>query len=472
MLQVQTPYQQFFDLDGTPLDNGSIYIGVLGQNPETNPIAIFWDEAGAIPAQQPLKTSNGYAVRSGTPSLVFASDENYSLTVKDTHGRIVVTTSSATIALGFLQLGVGAVPRTMVDKVRESVSVKDFGADPSGLQDSSNGFQLAGNESPIVYVSGGVFLVNTAPTFSTPVTFLVHSDAALTGPGGVAMGYTETTNEQYLQVKTTEVDFASVAVRRNASHVGGTPGNVSCGIRSDIYVGPDVDNFEWSILGRVYNEALDGENVGVYGQGIRAGIGATWAGVFEAIDLTDLPDPTKGLVGIEVDVRANGTDINKNRVGIDLVITKQDLDGSPCEATYGYRTSNGTGDTDSYFSSSFAVTARSVVGFDTAEGIVTSAAFRMAQGQGFAFDSAIQNQLSYDGVGIHYKVAGATQIRLDADGSVSLNAARFKITGSWSSGAQAPTLGANKPGTTGGGPDNWASIIIDGVQFWIPVWAN
>jgi len=96
MLQVQSPLQQFFGLSGDPLDDGSIYIGTAGQNPETNPIAVFWDEDGTLPAVQPLKTSNGYLVRSGTPARVYVGTADYSMTARDRKGRVVFNTANVT----------------------------------------------------------------------------------------------------------------------------------------------------------------------------------------------------------------------------------------------------------------------------------------------------------------------------------------------------------------------------------------
>lgn len=407
---------------------------------------------------------------SGTPAL---KRRNATNTAWEDLGVTLGTLSAPTGAalIGCQQTG-STSTRTTQSKLRDFVNVLDFGADPTGAVDCTSSFQAAGNQSPVVHVTKGTYRVDTQPTFSTPVTFIVHADAVLTGSGGINMGYTTTKNEQYLQVKTSPSDYGSLCVRRNAFHTGGTAGYVSTGIRADTFVGPDATNYEWAILGKVYNQANAGENVGIFGQGIKAAIGPTWAAVFEAIDVTDSSNPTKGLVGIEVDVRANGNDLYKNRVGIDMVITKQNVGGSDCVSAYGYRTSNGMGDTTSYYQSSFAVISKSVVGFDTAEGTLTSAAFRMAQGQSFAFDAGMQHTITYDGVGIQYKVGGVLKSRLNADGGIILNGGTTEVSGSFTTGTQTPSLGANKPGSSSGAPSTWLSVKIDGGQYWIPAWAN
>lgn len=37
-------------------------------------------------------------------------------------------------------------------------------------------------------------------------------------------------------------------------------------------------------------------------------------------------------------------------------------------------------------------------------------------------------------------------------------------------GAQTPTLGANKPGTVGGDPGAWVVFTLEGVEWMMPVW--
>lgn len=88
MLATESPFPQYFDLDGTPLNNGSLYFGVANQNPETNPITVYWDAAGTQPAAQPIQTINGYAVRSGAPASIFVNGD-YSLNVRNGRGNLV-----------------------------------------------------------------------------------------------------------------------------------------------------------------------------------------------------------------------------------------------------------------------------------------------------------------------------------------------------------------------------------------------
>jgi len=82
-------YQVFVDLDATALEGGAIYLGVPNDDPEQNPIAVYWDEALTISAAQPLRTSGGVIVRDGTPSDVFANVQAYSIRVRNRAGKVV-----------------------------------------------------------------------------------------------------------------------------------------------------------------------------------------------------------------------------------------------------------------------------------------------------------------------------------------------------------------------------------------------
>jgi hypothetical protein len=89
MMQVNTPVESFFDTDGTALDDGYIYIGASGLNPETNPQTVYWDKDGLIPALQPIRTRNGYPYRDGAASKFYTATANYSVTVRNKTGQLV-----------------------------------------------------------------------------------------------------------------------------------------------------------------------------------------------------------------------------------------------------------------------------------------------------------------------------------------------------------------------------------------------
>lgn len=168
-------YEGYADRSGNPLQNGSVYIGIANQNPVTAPIACYWDFAMTQPALQPLRTSNGFIYRSGTPTNVFVGSD-YSESVYDINGALVTTTASAAAAgnypailqgangsstVGFIQAGTGAVAYDVQTKLRESTSVVDRAAngtsgarvDPTGVVNSALG--IAANTTYIQSTVGG-----------------------------------------------------------------------------------------------------------------------------------------------------------------------------------------------------------------------------------------------------------------------------------------------------------------------------
>jgi hypothetical protein len=146
-LSVKPPFPVITDTNGQPLEDGFIYIGIANQDPVTNPITVYWDAALTIPASQPIRTLAGYPSRSGTPAVLYVNS-NYSITVKNKNNALVYQSLSVTERVGsefvtFIQAGLGAVQRTAESKLRELVSVKDFGAVGNGIADDTAAIQAA-----------------------------------------------------------------------------------------------------------------------------------------------------------------------------------------------------------------------------------------------------------------------------------------------------------------------------------------
>ena len=143
------PFPIFSDIDGEPLEAGYIWIGVENLPPQTNPTTVYWDEALTQPAAQPIRTSGGYPVNNGTPAALYAPG-SYSILAQDSRGTLVYSALSETLLVSsanvtFLQAGTGAVTRTAQSKMREVVSVKDFGAVGDGVADDTAAIQAAIN---------------------------------------------------------------------------------------------------------------------------------------------------------------------------------------------------------------------------------------------------------------------------------------------------------------------------------------
>ena len=153
-LSIQPPFPAFAGADGLPLENGYIWIGTANLNPQVNQIAVYWDAALTIAAVQPIRTLNGYPSYQGTPARLYVNSD-YSIQVLDSKGSLVYSAPAATerysdvvVSMNAANViydpaGTSAVPTTVQAKLRESVSVLDFGAVGDGIVNDTAAIQAA-----------------------------------------------------------------------------------------------------------------------------------------------------------------------------------------------------------------------------------------------------------------------------------------------------------------------------------------
>jgi hypothetical protein len=162
---------QFFDKDGDPLDDGSIFIGEVNQNPETHPQLIYWDEDATQPIAQPLKTTNGYIYRAGTPAQVFVTGE-YSMTIRNKQSEVVIYAPKCNIFPS--SADASKKPTTIAN-------IADLRA-ATAVTLSSSCAQVVGYYSPTIYSEpdqgGGFFIYDSTDTLSTDNggTIIVDAD--------------------------------------------------------------------------------------------------------------------------------------------------------------------------------------------------------------------------------------------------------------------------------------------------------
>ena len=170
-----------------------------------------------------------------------------------------------------------------------------------------------------------------------------------------------------------------------------------------------ANNNEWGILSQLQNSSTGtGENVAIYAQSIGEVSGASplWGMVSEARDNSNQSNPTNTLTGLEVDVFANGTDSNNQRIGILIVAGKANQSGSSCNAFCGLYIAPENNDiSQGSFNDGIIITTGSysginlqnngtygiivgsnVVGVDFSQGTFSEVAVRFARNQKIAFE--------------------------------------------------------------------------------------
>jgi len=94
--RVGNPFAPFLDRRGLPL-TGTLFLGVEGQDPQTNPVAAFFDAALTIPAPQPITVVGGFARNAGNPVLVYVAETTFSMRTRDEDGGEVFYIANAAI---------------------------------------------------------------------------------------------------------------------------------------------------------------------------------------------------------------------------------------------------------------------------------------------------------------------------------------------------------------------------------------
>lgn len=203
-IALTSPAPQFFDLDGTPLDAGKIWFGIAGGNPLTSQLTVYWDSLQTEPAAQPIRTLNGYVVRNGRPAQLYLAAAA-SVLVQDARGVqvayyadttdfsnsasilsqltsfITSLASNAGAALvGWIQAGAGAVLRTLQDKARDTVNVKDFGA---VLNDATTPARTANSAALIAAATAGKRVEIGAGTLWLASSTTLPIDTQIVGAG-------------------------------------------------------------------------------------------------------------------------------------------------------------------------------------------------------------------------------------------------------------------------------------------------
>jgi hypothetical protein len=201
---------QFFDNNGEPLVGGLLYTYAAGT---TTPVAtytsdngvtansnpIVLDSAGRTPSEVWLTDGATYKFAAYTSASVLLRTWDDIEGINDpTAYTAAIAAYAATLAasggsalVGFIQAGAGALARTAQTKMRETVSVKDFGAVGDGVTDDTVAIQAS--VTHVNTLGGGtVYLPQGNYKITAPIT--IYSNIRFIGAGGESTKITKTTS--------------------------------------------------------------------------------------------------------------------------------------------------------------------------------------------------------------------------------------------------------------------------------------
>lgn len=148
---ITNPFSVILSQRGSGLNDGDVYFGVAGQDPETNPITVYWDAGGAVPALQPIPTIGGYFIRNGSPAELFAP-ASYSVRARDRSGaQVFYLAETHTLAADLIS----TAPGKGADLVANAVSAaraEDYGALADATNDDAAALQAALDTGRPVYL--------------------------------------------------------------------------------------------------------------------------------------------------------------------------------------------------------------------------------------------------------------------------------------------------------------------------------
>jgi len=180
--------QQYVSSTGAPLVGGKVYTYAAGT---TTPLATYTDAGGGTPNTNPVILDSR-----GEASIFFSDNVYYKIVLQDATGAAIWTqdnlpgnlalaalaASGGSALVGYLPAGTGAVATTVQAKLRESVSVKDFGAVGDGATDDTTAIQAAINSGARrIYIPSGRYKVtstlNLCNLAVTGVPLKIYGDA-------------------------------------------------------------------------------------------------------------------------------------------------------------------------------------------------------------------------------------------------------------------------------------------------------
>jgi hypothetical protein len=169
--------QQFFDNSGVILSGGKLYSYAAGT---TTPQTTYTSASGNTAHTNPIVLNS--AGRVATGEIWLTAGTNYKFVLYTSTDVLIASWDNITGINGtgitsnasnvqYDPAGTGAVATTVQAKLRESVSVLDFGADSTGTNDCTTAIQNATNTGKPVYFPAGTYKMLSSVTYTGTVVW-------------------------------------------------------------------------------------------------------------------------------------------------------------------------------------------------------------------------------------------------------------------------------------------------------------
>jgi parallel beta-helix repeat protein len=177
--------QQFFDNSGVILSGGKLYSYAAGTS---TPQATYTSASGATAHTNPIVLDS--AGRVATGEIWLTAGSNYKFALYTSLNVLITTWDNITGINGtgiasnasnvqYDPAGTGAVSTTVQAKLRQYISVKDFGATGDGSTDDAAAVQLALNVAGNIYFPAGTYSIGTTLNVLSNTQVLLDQNATV-----------------------------------------------------------------------------------------------------------------------------------------------------------------------------------------------------------------------------------------------------------------------------------------------------
>jgi hypothetical protein len=218
---------------------------------------------------------------------------------------------------------------------------------PRDLTGSTSSVALASSELVWDAVAGLLRVGNGATVGGLPIEPAQFSTTAqygraakfynVDGSGIAGMALPSGGGLIFRQPTSTATDVHSLRIERLAGYTSSPSSFENCAAAIYNIVGANAKAYETGLVVIMDNSAVNTgglpQNSAVHLRALKKSSGSTWSIAMETQDETGLADPTTGLVGIENVIAGNGTDANRNRIGLDIIAARPTSGGTYSGAT-------------------------------------------------------------------------------------------------------------------------------------------